>query len=59
MLYSKQTPIPPAGLMKIIGEKNGFKISDIFFRGESKSFEEFFTKEFLLDRAHKSVEFVA
>jgi len=58
-LYSEQTPISPAGLMKIIGEKNGFKISDIFFRGESKSFEDFFTKEFLLNRAHKSVEFVA
>ena len=27
--------------MKIIGEKNGFKISDIFFRGESKSFEDY------------------
>lgn len=58
-LYSKQTTIPPAGLMKIIGQENGFRISDISFRGESKSFEEFFTKEFLLDRAHKSVAFVA
>ena len=58
-LYSKQTTIPPAGLMKIIGQENGFRISDISFRGESKSFEEFFTKEFLLDRAHKSVAFAA
>ena len=59
VLYSKQTTIPPAGLMKITGEGNGFRISDISFRGESKSFEEFFTKEFLLDRAHKSVALVA
>ena len=59
VLYSKQTTIPPAGLMKITGSGNGFRISDISFRGESKSFEEFFTKEFLLDRAHKSVALVA
>jgi beta-fructofuranosidase len=59
-LYSLKTLIPPAGLVAIRGElKGSVRVYEWICEGQFKSVKEFYTKEFLLDRAHQSVAAVA
>jgi hypothetical protein len=54
-IYSRQTDIPPAGLVKMTGYSNKLRIYDIVCKGQFKPFEELVTREFMLNRATKSV----
>jgi beta-fructofuranosidase len=59
-IYSAETNIPLSGLISIGGEINGnIKVYDLVCTGKFKPVEEFYTKEFLLDRAHKSLAMIA
>lgn len=54
-IYSQKSNISPAGLIQIEDDGGHFRVYDIFCKGLFQPVEEFYTKEFLLDRAHKSV----
>jgi len=55
-IYTGVIDIPPAGLVGVKGEFDGnLKIYDLVCKGRFKPVSEFYTKEFLLDRAHKSL----
>jgi len=55
-LYDEKTNIPPAGAIKIEDEGANVRIYNLVGKGRFKSVEEFYTKEFLLDRAQKSLD---
>lgn len=54
-IYTRQTDIPPAGLIKMNGFSKGLHIYDVMSKGQFKPFKELVTREFMLDRATKSV----
>jgi beta-fructofuranosidase len=55
-IYSGETFIPPAGLVSVGGEIRGnLRIYDMVCESQFKSIKDFYTKEFLLDRAHKNL----
>lgn len=54
-IYSDEANIPPAGLILMEEYGGNFRVYDLVCEGQFKPVETFYTKEFLLDRAHKSV----
>jgi len=54
-IYSEKTNIAPAGFIQIEGDGENVKIYDLVGEGWFKPVETFYTREFLLERAHKSV----
>ena len=54
-IYSNETNIPPSGLILMEEYGGNFRVYDLACEGQFKPIEKFYTKEFLLDRAHKSV----
>ena len=57
-IYSGKTIIPPAGLISM-QEYGNLRVYDLVCEGYFKPVDLFYTKEFLLERAHKSVAKVA
>jgi beta-fructofuranosidase len=54
-LFSQESDIPPVGFIMMGDFGTEVKIYDIVCEGHFKSVDSFYTREFLLDRAHKSV----
>jgi beta-fructofuranosidase len=54
-IFTRQTDIPPAGLIKMNGFSRGLHIYDVISKGQFKPYKELVTREFMLDRATKSV----
>ncbi len=54
-IYVGETTIPPAGMIQIEEWRGNLRIYDLVCEGQFKAPDAFYTKEFLLQRAEKSV----
>lgn len=54
-VYSNTTQIPPQGNIRADGYTSALQIYDLTANAQYKTVAELYTKEFMLDRAHKSV----
>jgi len=58
-IYSNKTNIPPEGLIHMEVYKNNLRLYDLVCEGQFKPVDKFYTKEFLLKRAQKSMALAA